>query len=60
MLVQGETQGPCSIADFKKWLGALRVQAHMRREYEEFQSCLVWRKGDRDRATRTTLRKLLG
>ncbi|KAK9906608.1 hypothetical protein WJX75_004899 [Coccomyxa subellipsoidea] len=57
---KGETQGPCSIADFKKWLGALRVQAHMRREYEEFQSCLVWRKDDRDRATRTTLRKLLG
>ncbi|BDA46147.1 hypothetical protein COCOBI_08-2390 [Coccomyxa sp. Obi] len=55
---KGETQGPCSIADFKKWLGAMRVNANLRREYEEFLNCWVWRKGDK--ANRICLVRLLG
>ncbi len=56
--LQGKTQGPCSIADFKKWLGGMRVQPNLRKDYEEFLSCFVWRK-DVD-TSRTTLKKLLG
>lgn len=58
MWVQGNTQGPCSIADFKRWLGTMRANPALRKEYEEFLSCMVWLKSDG--SLRTPLIKLLG
>lgn len=46
------------MADFKKWLGAMGVNANLRREYDEFLNCWVWRKGDK--ANRIRLVRLLG
>jgi hypothetical protein len=45
VIVQGQEQGPCSIANFRLWLARMRGDASMRREYEEFLGCTVWRRG---------------
>ena len=41
--MQGQTRGPCSIAQFRRWLADMRVRPELAREYCEFLECLVWR-----------------
>ncbi|KAK9826818.1 hypothetical protein WJX81_004014 [Elliptochloris bilobata] len=39
----GQTRGPCSIAQFRKWLADMRARPELAREYREFCECMVWR-----------------
>ena len=41
--LQGQTRGPCSIAQFRRWLADMRVRPELAREYCEFLECMVWR-----------------
>lgn len=40
---QGMTQGPCSIAQFQKWLHGMASKPHLKVEYEQFKSVAVWK-----------------
>jgi hypothetical protein len=40
---QGQTRGPCSISQFRRWLADMRVRPELAREYREFCECMVWR-----------------
>jgi len=42
-LPQGMTQGPCSIAQFQKWLHGMASKPHLKVEYEQFKSVAVWK-----------------
>ena len=41
--LQGNTQGPCSILQFKKWLLAMTGKQHLQAEYQKFKDVSVWR-----------------
>jgi hypothetical protein len=41
--VQGQTQGPCSIAQFERWLALMADNAALKVELEQFQAVTVWR-----------------
>jgi hypothetical protein len=41
--LQGDTQGPCSRAQFRHWLRTMGGNAKLRTELEQFQSVTVWR-----------------
>ena len=37
------TQGPCSIAQFQKWLHGMASKPHLEVEYEQFKAVAVWK-----------------
>ncbi|KAK9818193.1 hypothetical protein WJX72_008589 [[Myrmecia] bisecta] len=42
---QGKTQGPCAIAQFRKWLHLLKSDPARQAQYVEFGEVMAWRKG---------------
>ena len=42
---QGQTQGPCSIKQFKEWLVSLGSDPRFRAEHEQFRQVEVWQRG---------------
>lgn len=41
--LQGNTQGPCSILQFNKWLLAMTGKQHLLSEFQKFKDVSVWR-----------------
>ena len=44
-LMQGEVQGPCSIAQFRLWIDNLSSTPSLAKEHQQFLSVHVWRVG---------------
>ena len=42
-MLQGQTQGPCSIQQFNKWLQAMAGKPHLQSEFQQFKEVWVWR-----------------
>ena len=40
---QSETQGPCSLAQFRGWVRNLRADARFKAQLEEFSNVSVWK-----------------
>lgn len=43
LLMQEQTQGPCSIAQFQGWLRKMGGTPALRTEFEQFKAVSVWR-----------------
>lgn len=44
-MVQGKTQGPCTIRQFREWLRHMRGDRNLHEELKRFSDVSVWRVG---------------
>ena len=52
---QGNTQGPCTIAQFRSWLRTLADDPQFADEHKQFMSVDVWKEGAQKKLLMTEL-----
>lgn len=57
---QGNTQGPCTIAQFRSWLRTLAEDPQFADEHKQFMSVDVWKEGVQKKLLMTELLKKNG